>query len=61
MKTIHQYGPWMPCLKAGEKNYTLTPEELSELLHRAFHDGYQFAKGIYMPVTTRAIKLKENN
>ena len=40
-------GPLIPCLKKGESNYTFTPEELSELMHRAFHDGYQFAKSIY--------------
>ena len=44
---IWQSGPWIPCLKAGEKNYTFTPEELSELMNRAFADGYQFAKSIY--------------
>ena len=50
---IHQCGPWIPCLKPGEKNYTFTPEELSELLHKAYADGYQYAKGIYdMPKTT---------
>jgi len=52
---ITQSGPWIPCLKAGEKNYTFTPQELSELLHKAYHDGYQFAKGIYdVPKTTSA-------
>ena len=50
---IQQCGPWIPCLKPGEKNYTFTPEELSELLHKAFSDGYEYAKGIYyMPETT---------
>lgn len=44
---IQQSGPWIPCLKPGEKNYTFSPEELSELLHKAFSDGYQFAKDIY--------------
>ncbi len=44
---ITQSGPWIPCLKAGEKNYTLTPQELSELLNKAFSDGYQYAKSIY--------------
>ena len=44
---ITQSGPWIPCLKAGEKNYTFTPEELSELLNKAFADGYQYAKNIY--------------
>lgn len=44
---ITQSGPWIPCLKAGEKNYTFTPKELSELLNKAFADGYQYAKGIY--------------
>ena len=52
---IQQCGPWIPCLKPGEKNYTFTPEELSELLHKAFSDGYEYAKGIYyMPETTTA-------
>ena len=51
---ITQSGPWIPCLKAGEKNYTLTPQELSELLNKAFADGYQYAKGIYyMPESTK--------
>ena len=51
---IQQCGPWIPCLKPGEKIYTFTPEELSELLHKAFHDGYQFAKGIYdIPKVTK--------
>jgi hypothetical protein len=50
---ITQSGPWIPCLKAGEKNYTFTPQELSELLNKAFSDGYQYAKNIYeMPTTT---------
>jgi hypothetical protein len=50
---IQQCGPWIPCLKAGEKNYTFTPEELSELLNKAFADGYQYDKGIYyMPEVT---------
>ena len=42
-----KWGPMMPCLKAGEKTYTFTPEELSDLVHKVFHDGYQFAKSIY--------------
>ena len=51
---IQQCGPWVPCLKAGEKNYTFTPEELSALLHKTFHDGFQFAKSIYyMPEVTQ--------
>lgn len=50
---ITQSGPWIPCLRPGEKNYTFTPEELSELLHKAFSDGYEHAKGIYyMPEVT---------
>jgi hypothetical protein len=44
---ITQCGPWIPCLKNGEKNYTFTPQELSELLNKAFSDGYQYAKSIY--------------
>jgi hypothetical protein len=44
---IQQCGPWIPCLKAGEENYTFTAEELSELLHKAFSDGYKYAKSIY--------------
>ena len=40
-------GPWIPCLKAGESIYTFTPAELSELINKTFHDGYQFAKEIY--------------
>ena len=44
---ITQCGPWIPCLKQGEKNYTLTPQELSELLNKAFADGYEYAKEIY--------------
>jgi hypothetical protein len=53
---IRQSGPWIPCLKEGEKNYTLTPEELSELLRKAYADGYQSAKEIYymQEVTTSA-------
>lgn len=53
---IRQSGPWIPCLKEGQKNYTLTPEELSELLRRAYADGYQSAKDIYYipEVTTNA-------
>lgn len=47
---ITQCGPWIPCLKAGESNYTFTPVELSELLHKAFSDGYQYAKEIYAPL-----------
>ena len=62
---IQQCGPWIPCLKPGEKNYTFTPEELSELLHKAFSDGYQFAKGIYdVPRTTWTVSAdiaKETN
>ena len=54
---IRQTGPWIPCLKEGEKNYTLTPVELSELLNKAFADGYQYAKGIYyMPEVTTSAK-----
>lgn len=54
---ITQCGPWIPCLKQGEKNYTFTPEELSELLNKAFADGYQYAKGIYyMPEVTTSAK-----
>lgn len=50
---IQQCGPWIPCLKPGEETYTFTPEELSELLNKAFADGYQYAKGIYyMPEVT---------
>lgn len=50
---ITQSGPWIPCLKAGQKEYTFTPQELSDLVNRAFADGYQFAKGIYdMPTAT---------
>lgn len=44
---IQQCGPLIPCLKSGEKTYNLTPEELSELLNKAFADGYAYAKGIY--------------
>ena len=44
---IRQSGPWIPCLKEGEKNYTLTQDELSELLRKAYADGYQSAKEIY--------------
>ena len=40
-------GLWIPCLKEGEKVYTLTPEELSKLMRTAFHSGYQMAKDIY--------------
>lgn len=50
---VMQIGPWIPCLKSGESVYTLTPEELSELLHKAYADGYQYAKSIYyMPEVT---------
>jgi len=50
---ITQCGPWIPCLKAGEDVYTFTPKELSELLNKAFADGYQYAKDIYyMPEVT---------
>ena len=51
---VTQCGPWIPCLKAGESNYTFTPVELSELLNKAFADGYQHAKSIYcmLEVTT---------
>ena len=56
---IQQCGPWIPCLKAGEKTYTFTPEELSELMHRAFYDGYDFAKSIYyMPEVTTSASSK---
>ena len=63
---IQQCGPWIPCLKAGEKNYTFTPEELSELLNKAFADGYKFARSIYYEpeVTTSATNfdaVKETN
>ena len=53
---ITQTGPWMPVLKEDQKNYTFTPEELSELLRRAYADGYQSAKEIYYrpEVTTSA-------
>ena len=44
---ITQTGPCIPCLKQGEKNYSLSPEELSELLNKAFSDGYEYAKSIY--------------
>ena len=47
---ITQCGPWIPCLKAGESSYTFTPVELSELLNKAFSDGYQYAKEIYAPL-----------
>jgi hypothetical protein len=40
-------GPYIPCLKEGESEYTLTPEALSALIRKAYHDGYQFAKSIY--------------
>ena len=62
---ITQCGPWIPCLKSGEKNYTFTPQELSELLHKAFNDGYQYAKEIYdtpeftTNATTRWDAIKE--
>jgi hypothetical protein len=50
---IRPCGPWIPCLKQGEKDYTFTPQELSELLNKAFSDGYQYAKDIYyMPEVT---------
>lgn len=50
---IKPCGLWIPCLKEGEKNYTFTPEELSELLRKAYADGYQSAKDIYyMPEVT---------
>lgn len=44
---LTQSGPWIPCLKEGEKTYTFTPEELSELLRKAYAEGYQRAKDIY--------------
>lgn len=51
---IQQSGPTIPCLKAGERNYTFTPVELSELMNKAFSDGYQFAKSIYyVPETAK--------
>ena len=56
---ITQCGPWIPCLKEGEKNYTLTPEELSELLRKAYADGYQSAKEIYNMSTTTWDVVKE--
>jgi hypothetical protein len=40
-------GPYLPCLKEGESTYNFTPEALSALLRKAYHDGYQFAKSIY--------------
>ena len=40
-------GPYLPCLKEGESTYTFTPEALSALVRKAYHDGYQFAKSIY--------------
>lgn len=50
---IRQSGPWIPCLKEGEKVYTFTPEELSNLLRKAYADGYQSAKDFYyMPELT---------
>ena len=50
---IVQSGPWIPTLKQGQTNYTFTPAELSELLNKAFGDGYEFAKNIYyVPETT---------
>ena len=50
---IQQCGPWIPCLKEGETTYNFTPEELSKLMHQAYHDGYQYAKSIYyMPEVT---------
>jgi hypothetical protein len=53
---IRQSGPWIPCLKEGEKVYTLTPEELSELLRKAYADGYQSAKDLYyVPEVTTSI------
>lgn len=62
---ITQSGPWIPCLKAGEKNYTFTPQELSELLNKAYYDGYQYAKGIYytpgVTVTNSWDAQKETN
>lgn len=61
---ITQCGPWIPCLKTGEDVYTFTPKELSELLNRAFADGYQYAKSIYyMPEVTTSSwdALEETN
>ena len=50
-----QSGPWMPVMKEDQKNYILSPEELSELLRKAYADGYQSAKEIYyMPEVTTA-------
>jgi hypothetical protein len=40
-------GLYIPCLKEGESTYNLTPEVLSALMRKAYHDGYQFAKSIY--------------
>ncbi len=62
---ITQSGPWIPCLKPGESVYTFTPTELSELLHKAFSDGYKYAKDIYeVPKTVSASSwdaVKETN
>lgn len=63
---IQQSGPFIPCLKAGEHNYTFTPTELSELMNKAFSDGYQFAKSIYYVPETETSKtswdtIKETN
>jgi hypothetical protein len=62
MNNILAAGPYLPCLKEGESTYTLTPEALSAIVRKAYHDGYQFAKGIYN--TTASDKwdaVKETN
>jgi hypothetical protein len=44
---IQQCGPWIPCLKAGEENYTFTSEQLKKLLEKTYADGFNHAKNIY--------------
>ena len=39
---ITQSWLWIHCLKAGQKEYTFTQQQLSDLVNRVFADGYQF-------------------
>ncbi len=48
-------GPYLPCLKEGEHAYNLTPEALSAIVRKAYHDGYQFAKSIYYSASRTAL------
>lgn len=55
---IAQAGPWIPVLPDGESVHTLTHEELSDLLQKAYTDGYNSARARYeLPITSSATSI----